>query len=110
MSLDSAVETAYLIAALLFLGALAGLSRHDTAKRGNLLGIAGMTLAFARALGDFGATLMVAGDTPHLTQTMPLAVYDAVLTDNTPVVRTFVLLSALLCLAVCVLAARLGRE
>ncbi len=45
MSLDSAVDTAYLIAALLFLGALAGLSRHDTAKRGNLLGIAGMTLA-----------------------------------------------------------------
>ena len=72
--------------------------------------IAGTTLAFARALGDFGATLMVAGDTPHLTQTMPLAVYDAVLTDNTPVVRTFVLLSALLCLAVCVLAARLARE
>ena len=35
-------------------------------------------LAFARALGDFGATLMVAGDIPGLTQTASLAIYDAV--------------------------------
>lgn len=38
---------------------------------------AGIVLAFARALGDFGATLMVAGDIPGVTRTMPLAVYDA---------------------------------
>jgi molybdate transport system permease protein len=39
---------------------------------------AGIVLAFARALGDFGATLMVAGDIPGLTQTAALAIYDAV--------------------------------
>src|SRR6267142_5926078 len=40
--------------------------------------IAASVLAFARALGDFGATLMVAGDIPGLTQTAALAIYDAV--------------------------------
>src|SRR6266545_3356357 len=40
--------------------------------------IAGTTLAFCRALGDFGITLMVAGSIPGLTQTMPLAIYDRV--------------------------------
>jgi len=39
---------------------------------------AGAVLAFARALGDFGATLMVAGNIPGLTQTAALAIYDAV--------------------------------
>ncbi len=44
--------------------------------RGGVL--AGVTLGFARALGDFGATLMVAGNLPGLTQTAPLSIYDAV--------------------------------
>jgi molybdate transport system permease protein len=39
---------------------------------------AGLTLGFARALGDFGVTLMVAGNMPGLTQTGALAIYDAV--------------------------------
>jgi molybdate transport system permease protein len=39
---------------------------------------AGMILAFTRALGDFGATMMVAGNIPGLTQTAALAIYDAV--------------------------------
>lgn len=73
--------------------------------------LAGTTLAFARALGDFGATLMVAGDTPGLTQTMPLAIYDAVLTGEMNVVRVFVGISVVLCVGVCVAAARwAGRE
>lgn len=38
---------------------------------------AGLVLAFARALGDFGATMMVAGNIPGLTQTASLAIYDA---------------------------------
>lgn len=38
---------------------------------------AALGLAFARALGDFGATLMVAGDTPGSTQTASMAIYDA---------------------------------
>ncbi len=45
------------------------------ARRGILAGVA---LAFARALGDFGTTVMVAGNIPGRTQTMPIAVYDAV--------------------------------
>jgi molybdate transport system permease protein len=44
---------------------------------------AGIVLAFARALGDFGATLMVAGNIAGLTQTAALAIYDAVQVDNT---------------------------
>jgi molybdate transport system permease protein len=40
--------------------------------------IAGVMLAFARALGDFGVTLMVAGDIPGETQTASLAIYDAI--------------------------------
>jgi molybdate transport system permease protein len=44
---------------------------------------AGMVLAFARALGDFGATLMVAGNIPGLTQTASLAIYDAVQVNDT---------------------------
>lgn len=45
------------------------------AKRGVL---AGLVMSFARALGEFGATLMVAGNIPGKTQTMPLAIYEAV--------------------------------
>lgn len=39
---------------------------------------AGIALAFARAAGEFGATVMVAGNIPGKTRTMPVAVYDAV--------------------------------
>ena len=45
------------------------------ARRGIL---AGLVLGAARALGEFGATLMVAGNIPERTQTLPLAIYDAV--------------------------------
>jgi molybdate transport system permease protein len=40
--------------------------------------VAGLMLGFARALGDFGLMLMLAGDIPGLTQTGALAIYDAV--------------------------------
>jgi molybdate transport system permease protein len=64
-------------------GLVMGLSRWRVAtqitlplaRRGLLAGVA---LAFARALGDFGTTVMVAGNIPGRTQTMPIAVYDAV--------------------------------
>lgn len=45
------------------------------ARRGIL---AGLVLGATRALGEFGATLMVAGNIPGRTQTLPLAIYDAV--------------------------------
>ncbi len=44
--------------------------------------LAGAMLAFARALGEFGATLMVAGNIPGRTQTLPIAIYDAVQAGN----------------------------
>lgn len=40
--------------------------------------MAGVLLAFARALGEFGATLMIAGSIPGRTQTMSIAIYEAV--------------------------------
>ena len=40
--------------------------------------LGGVALAFARALGEFGTTLMIAGNIPGRTQTMPLALYSAV--------------------------------
>ncbi|NOX81133.1 MAG: molybdate ABC transporter permease subunit [Deltaproteobacteria bacterium] len=43
--------------------------------------LAGMTLMFARSLGEFGATIILAGDIPGVTQTIPLAIYDY---TNTP--------------------------
>ena len=53
--------------------------------------IAASVLAFARALGDFGATLMIAGDIPGKTQTAAIAIYDAVEGGNTFVARVLVL-------------------
>lgn len=41
----------------------------------SLLG--GTVLAFARAMGEFGATVMVAGNRPGVTQTVPMAIYTA---------------------------------
>lgn len=44
--------------------------------------VAGIVLAFARATGDFGTTLMVAGNIPFKTQTLSIAIYDAVQSGN----------------------------
>jgi molybdate transport system permease protein len=44
--------------------------------------VAGAVLAFARALGDFGATMMVAGNIPGLTQTASMAIFNAVNADD----------------------------
>jgi molybdate transport system permease protein len=59
------------------------------ARRGIL---AGMVLAFARGLGEFGATLMVAGNIPGRTQTLPLAIYDLVQANRIPEANATVLL------------------
>ena len=44
--------------------------------------MAGLVLSFARALGEFGATLMLAGNIPGKTQTMPLAIYEAFISGD----------------------------
>ncbi|MEK6539454.1 MAG: molybdate ABC transporter permease subunit, partial [Deltaproteobacteria bacterium] len=52
--------------------------------------VAGSVMAFARATGEFGATLMVAGNIPGLTQTLPIAIYDAVQMGNTKMANILV--------------------
>lgn len=52
--------------------------------------LAGLVLSFARALGEFGATLMVAGNIPGQTQTIPLAIYFAVESGDSATARTLV--------------------
>ena len=72
--------------------------------------LAGLVLAFARALGEFGATLMLAGNIPGRTATVPLAIYTAVQTGETGEALALVaLLTALSCL-VLVAAGRLGAR
>jgi molybdate transport system permease protein len=72
--------------------------------------VAGLALAFARALGDFGTTLMVAGNIPGRTQTMPIAIYDAVQAgDDTRAATLAVILSAVAIVALLAVN-RLGRS
>lgn len=61
--------------------------------------LAGGMLAFARAMGEFGATLMIAGNIPGKTQTLSLAVYDAVMAgqDGTALMLVAVVTAASLC-------------
>lgn len=62
--------------------------------------LAGVLLAFARALGEFGATLMVAGSIPNETQTLSIAVYEAVQAGNDGLANGLVLLVSVVCIAV----------
>ena len=54
--------------------------------------ISGIVLAFCRAIGEFGATLMVAGNIPGKTQTMPTAIYYAVENGNSAEANVLVLI------------------
>lgn len=69
--------------------------------------LAGTMLAFARAMGEFGATLMVAGNLPGRTQTLSLAVYAAVEAGNERLAANLVLITSLACVAVLVGSGRL---
>jgi molybdate transport system permease protein len=72
--------------------------------------LAGLVLAFARALGEFGATLMLAGNIPGRTTTVPLAIYTAVQTgDERAALALVAILTGLSCV-VLVLAGRLGAR
>ncbi len=64
-------------------------------------------LAFARTLGDFGITIMIAGNIPGRTQTMAVAIYDAVESGNGALARTLVLVISVFAIAVLTLANRL---
>jgi molybdate transport system permease protein len=58
--------------------------------------LAGLILGSARALGEFGATLMVAGNIPSHTQTLPLAIYDAVQSQEYSLANRMVLIMTVL--------------
>jgi len=70
--------------------------------------LAAIALAFARSLGDFGVTLMVAGNIPGRTQTMALAIYDAVEAGNGELARKLVIVISLIALAILWIANRLS--
>ncbi|HYL38082.1 MAG TPA: molybdate ABC transporter permease subunit [Bryobacteraceae bacterium] len=69
--------------------------------------LAATALAFARSLGDFGVTLMIAGNIPGRTQTMAVAIYDAAEAGNGQVARVLVLIISAVALAVLLIANRL---
>ncbi len=77
------------------------------ARRGIL---AGTVLAFARALGEFGATLMVAGDIPGVTQTMPIAIYDAVQAGSLDRANLLVLIITVATIISMLMLSRFGRR
>ena len=70
--------------------------------------LAGVLLAFARALGEFGATLMVAGSIPGKTQTLSVAVYEAVQAGQDDAANLLVLITSVVCIAVLLGAGRLA--
>ncbi|MCZ8074570.1 MAG: ABC transporter permease subunit, partial [Paucibacter sp.] len=69
--------------------------------------LAGLLLAFARALGEFGATLMVAGSIPGQTQTLSIAIFEAVQAGQDGSASLLVGLTSLTCVAVLLAAGRL---
>lgn len=69
--------------------------------------VAGVVLAFARALGEFGATLMFAGNIPGRTNTMPLEIFAAFQAGNDAKCIGYVVVLTVLSLAVVVAASRL---
>jgi molybdate transport system permease protein len=71
--------------------------------------LAGAMLAFARAIGEFGATLMVAGSLPGRTQTLSIAVYEAVQAGKDDVANFLVIVTSIVCISILLASGRLLR-
>ncbi|MFY1993094.1 molybdate ABC transporter permease subunit [Achromobacter xylosoxidans] len=69
--------------------------------------VAGVLLAFARALGEFGATLMIAGNLPGRTQTLSVAIYEAVQAGDDGTANFLVLVTSITCIVVLLAAGKL---
>jgi molybdate transport system permease protein len=69
--------------------------------------LAGTLLAFARAMGEFGASLMIAGSIPGQTQTLSMAIYDAVQAGHDDLALILVIITSVLSIAVLALSNRL---
>ncbi len=73
--------------------------------------LSGAMLAFARGMGEFGATLMIAGNIPGKTNTLALAIYDAFQAGNDELASMLVLVTSAICATILVAAERLlGRR
>jgi molybdate transport system permease protein len=72
--------------------------------------LAAAALAFARSLGDFGITIMIAGNIPGRTQTMSVAIYDAVESGNGRLARVLTLVITAVAIAILYLTNRLERR
>ena len=64
--------------------------------------LAGSMLGFARALGEFGATLMVAGNIPGRTQTLSIAIYDAVEAGRDEMANFLAIVTSVVCITILV--------
>lgn len=72
--------------------------------------LSGIALAFARAMGDFGATLMVAGNIPGSTQTMSIAIYEAVMSGDIRRANLLAGIMTVTALLILLVFYRLGRQ
>lgn len=72
--------------------------------------LAAAVLAFARSLGDFGITIMIAGNIPGRTQTVSVAIYDAVEAGNGAMARVLVLIVSAAAMFILFLANRLSPK
>lgn len=71
--------------------------------------IAGLVLSFARALGEFGATIMVAGNIPGKTSTMPLAIYNAVQSGEDRLAAVLVILLTTVSIAIIYITTKISK-
>jgi molybdate transport system permease protein len=69
--------------------------------------LGGTLLAFARSMGEFGATLMVAGSIPGKTQTLSIAVYEAVQAGQDDTANLLVTITSMVCIVVLIAASKL---
>ncbi len=72
--------------------------------------IAATIFAFARSLGDFGVTIMIAGNLPGRTQTMSVAIYDAYQAGDTLLANSLVVVMSVLAVSVLYLVNRAGAK
>ncbi len=72
--------------------------------------IAGLVLSFARALGEFGATIMIAGNIPGKTSTMPLAIYSAVQSGEDQLATLLVVLLTFVSVAIIYITTKISRS
>lgn len=72
--------------------------------------LTGVVLSFARGIGEFGATLMLAGNIPGKTATMPVAIYSATQSGDYALANSLVIILTILSLSVIYATNRLGRR